>query len=143
MIKEYCVDDISMQDVILIEKKILSRYQEVICKYEKVFLPYKCRIELTECWTTGSFDNVSRIRPELENKYVYWIGYQVLYNENPVIYDDENSALERSYCTLMISKVRKCKKTKLLIKIFEDMEDVIEELMEDFNRVKQLFSENK
>ena len=141
MKKEYCVNNISMQDIIQIEKRLYRLYRDAILKFEKRFSPYKCNIEIIECWTTGDSNNATNIRPTFEHKYVYWICYEVLYNEKPFVYDNENSPLTRSYAVLAISKAIKSHESKGFVKVFDDTEDVMEELVEDLNKIKQVFSQ--
>lgn len=134
MKNEYCMDCIDMRDIVLIEEKLYRRYKEVIGKFEKRFSFYHCKIELIECWTTGDSNIATRIRPTLDDEYIYWICYQVVCDENPIVYDDENSPLARSYLSLKI----KHRKRKVIVEVFEDIEDVAEELEEDFGRLKLL-----
>ena len=57
-----------------------------------------------------------------------------------VIYDDENSPLERSYVALSITKTKKWYKKQFIVKVIEDTEDVKEELIEDLKKIRQIFS---
>ena len=140
MKKEYYVDDMGMHDVIQIEKKLYKLYRDAILDCEKSFSLYKCNIKILECWTTGDSVNSTNIRPNLENKYVYWICYVVLYNGKPVIYDNENSPITRNYAVLVISKTMKRHQHRFFVKVFDDAEDVKEELVEDLNKIKQMFN---
>ena len=140
MKKEYYVDDITMFDVIPLEEHIFSIYQNVIRKFKKELSNYNCTIQLMECWTTESLNDAKLVRPaSFEKKYYYWICYQLLHEGLPIIYDDENSPLERSYCAIAISRVNKRNKNKFVIKEFYDTEDVEKEFAEDFNKIKEMF----
>ena len=140
MKKAYYVDEISMLDIIQIEKKLYNLYRNTIIDFKKRFSSYNCDIEITQCWTTDSSEKSTNIRPTLERQYIYWICYEVLYNGKPVIYDDENSPLIRNYAVLVISKSSKLCRHKFIVKVFEDTEDVIEELLEDLNKIERMFS---
>ncbi len=137
MRKVYYVDNISMHDIIKIEKNLYNLYRDAILDIKKSFSLCKCNIEIIDCWTTGDFENSTNIRPDLENKYVYWICYLVRYNGKPIVYDTENSQLTRSYCVLAISKETNHHKQKFCVKIFDDTKDVMEELMEDLSRIEK------
>lgn len=140
MKKEYYEDNISLHDVIEIEKNLYELYRDVILDFEKSFSLYKCSIEILECWTTDDSGNATNIRPNLDNKYIYWICYVVLYNGKPIICDNENSLITRSYGVLVISKAVKWYKHKFIVKVIDDIEDVKEELVEDLNKIRQIFS---
>lgn len=140
MKKEYSVDNINMQDVIQIEKKLYSLYWNTILNFKNRFSSYNCNIEIIECWTTDDSNNATNIRPILEHNYVYWICYEVRNNGKSIVYDNENSPLTRSYAALIISKVIKHHESKYRIKVFNDTEDVMEELVEDLNKIKKMFS---
>lgn len=143
MKKEYSVDNIDMYDVIRIEQKLYKLYREAILDFKKSFSLYKCNIETIDCWTTNDFESATNIRPNLDNKYVYWICYTVLHNGKPVIYDNENSPLTRNYSVLVISKVMKHNKLKFIVEVFDDTEDVKEELVEDLKKLEQLTNQSK
>lgn len=140
MKKEYYIDNISMNDVVRMEEKLYKLYQDAIINFEKKFSSYNCNIRIINCWTTDNLKNATNVRPILHHKYIYWICYEVLYNGKPVIYDDENSPLTRSYSVLVILKVKKLRQCQFLVKVFNDTEDVMEELMDDLNKIKQMFS---
>lgn len=140
MKKEYYEDNISLHDVIMIEKNLYELYRDVILDFEKSFSLYKCSIEILECWTTDDSENATNIRPNLDNNYIYWICYVVLYNGKPIICDNENSLITRSYGVLVISKAVKWYKHKFIVKVIDDIEDVKEELVEDLNKIRQIFS---
>ncbi len=140
MKKEYYVESINMHNVLEIEEKLYELYRDTILDFKKSFSLYNCDIEIRHCWTTDSAENVTNIRPTLEHQYVYWICYEVLYNGKPIVYDNENSPLTRSYCVLIISKEIKYQKQQFFVRIFDDTEDVVEELVEDLSKIKQIFS---
>jgi len=117
MKKAYYVDEISMLDIIQIEKKLYNLYRNTIIDFKKRFSSYNCDIEITQCWTTDSSEKSTNIRPTLERQYIYWICYEVLYNGKPVIYDDENSPLIRNYAVLVISKSSKLCRHKFIVKV--------------------------
>ena len=140
MKKEYYVENINIHDVVRIEEKIYELFRDTILEFKENFSLYDCDIEIIRCWTTDSSENATNIRPSLECQYVCWICYEVLYNGKPIVYDDENSPLTRSYCVLVISKQMKRHKQKFFVQIFYDTKDVVEELVEDLGRIKQMFS---
>ena len=135
MKKGYYVDNIDMLDIIRIEERLYELYRNTILDFVKSFSLYDCDIEVIGCWTTDNSGKVTNTRPNLDNKYIYWICYEILHNGKPIIYDDENSLLTRSYGVLVISKVKKRRKHKFFVEVFEDTEDVIEELLEDLNKI--------
>lgn len=139
MKKEYFVENINIHDVIRIEEKIYKLFRDTILDFKKDFSLYNCDIEIIRCWTTDSSENATNIRPLLARQYVCWVCYEVLYNGKPIIYDNENSALMRSYCVLVISKEVRSHKQKFFVRIFDDTKDVVEELAEDLSRIKQMF----
>ena len=142
MKKEYYVDEINMLDIISIEEKLYELYRNTIFDFKKRFSSYNCDIEVMDCWSTNDSEKATNSRPNLENKYIYWICYVVLYNGKPFIYDNENSPLTRNYGVLVISKAMKRCRHKFIVKVFEDTEDVIEELLEDLNKIERLLSKN-
>ncbi len=139
MKKEYYVDSICVDDIIRAEEYLFELYQSVILTFEKAFFVYNCNIRIMNCWTTDKFKSVTNIRPDLQQKYAYWICYEVCNNEEPVIYDDENSLLTRSYVALIVSTIKKRHKSKILVEVFDDLDDVAEDLEEDLNKIKKLF----
>ena len=140
MKKEYYVESINMHDVVVIEEKLYELFRDTILDFKKSFSSYNCDIEIIHCWTTDSSENAINIRPTLARQYVYWICYELLYNGNPIVYDNENSPLTRSYCVLTISKEMERQRQKFFVRIFDDTKDVVEELVEDLSRIKQMFS---
>ena len=141
MKKEYCVETINMQDVIRIEEKLYGLYVDTVLDFKERFSLYNCEIEIIRCWTTDNLEIATNFRPTLECEYVCWICYEVLYNGKPIVYDNENSPLTRSYCVLTISKKMKHHKQKFFVRIFDDTTDVVEELTEDLSKIKQMISE--
>ena len=138
MKKEYYVETINMQDVIRIEDKLYGLYVDIVLNFKESFSLYNCEIETIRCWTTDSLESATNFRPILECEYVCWICYEVLYNGKPIVYDNENSQLTRSFCVLTISKKMKHHKQKFLVRIFDDTTDVVEELAEDLSKIKQM-----
>lgn len=143
MKKEYYVDNIGLHDIIQIEKNLYKLYRDAILDFEKSFSLCKCNIKIIDCWTSGDSGNATNIRPNLKSKYVYWICYVVLYNGKPIIYDDENSPITRNYGVLVISKMIKHHKHKFIVKVFDNTDDVKEELVEDLKKIRQMFSHNQ
>lgn len=143
MKKEYYVDDIVMYDVIRIEEKLHKLYRNTILDFERRFSFYGCNIEITDCWTTDNCTKTTNFRPDFVNDYVCWICYVVLYNGIPIIYDNENSPITRSYAVLTISKAAKHHKHKFIFKEFDNTEDLKEELEEDLQKIIQMFSQSE
>lgn len=128
-----------MEQVVFHEDKIYIKYLNLINEFQKSFAKYGCEIQLEKCWTIDGVDKAFTTRPTGGNNYIFWICYQILFNKKPVVYDDENSILSRSYGVLSVkTKKHLFKDSEIIIRPCYELDDVIEELTHDLNTVKTM-----
>lgn len=127
-----------MKIIIDEEELAYKRYKKTIDRFRQKFSDCGFEIKMIEFWTNGTGKHPLTVRPSSIHNYTYWICYEVLRNDRPVIYDDEGSMLSRSYVVLSISD-RKCI-NQHEVHIYDEMDDVTEELEQDFLKLKYLFS---
>lgn len=140
--KRMYYDNIGLEDVIESEHLPYELHQKAFSEFKKMVSLYGCTVKISDFWTSVHAENPTDTRPNWENGYRYWISYDVLFNCEPVIYDDENSAMSRWYNIMLIKKLNKFHHHKYVIEIYDDVTDVYEETAEDLNILKSLFSQN-
>lgn len=128
------------KDIAILERNVFDNYKTLIEIYKIEFKKYKCNIEISECWTVHNLENIYEKRPSIKIGYTYWLSYRILYNDKPVVYDDENSYLGNSYGVVMISR-KKLFGKQLEITVTQNIEDVKKDLEEDLMFVKNMYHE--
>ena len=136
--RKYTIHTSDMTKVIDEEELAYERYKKTINEFRQKFLDCGFEIKMIECWTNGTGSPPLTVRPSSIHNYTYWICYEVLRNDRPVIYDNEGSMLSRSYVVLSISD-QKCT-NQHEVHIYDEMDDVTEELEQDFLKLKYLLS---
>ena len=132
-----------MEQIVFHEDEIYLKYLNLINDFQKSFEKLGCEIELEKCWTIDDVDKALTTRPNGGNNYIFWICYQILFNKKPIVYDDENSILSRSYGVFSV-KVKKhlFKDSEIIIRPCYELDDVIEELTHDLNVIKTMSFRN-
>lgn len=133
MIKQFKLKD--ENEIIKLEEEMFNYYSNIINEFNNAFAKYSCHLEVSKCWTTA------RGIPCFYER-IFWICYRVLnIRSDPVVYDDENSFIERSYGVIVLKrKKRFLKGDELTVKYIEDIEDVKREIIEDLNKVKKIMT---
>lgn len=81
-------------------------------------------------------------RPPIGIEYIYWISYRILNNNKPVIYDEENSYIERAYGVVDVSKNESIGKCKVKISVIKNLDDIKKELQEDLFIIKSIYQKD-
>lgn len=133
------VEIVNVKELIDIEKKLFELYHSFINNYQGLFSKYEGQLVVSECWTLNNKTDFRMLtHPHAYRSYIYWISYQVLDGENqPIIIDEENSWLERSYAVLVVNRKKKSQEI-FTAQYYDDMQDVKEELELDIQLLRNL-----
>lgn len=124
--------------LIALEEEIYENYNKLIKKYEE---GRSCHINVARCWTVDGNTIIKHRHPKVFSKYVYYICYRICNEKNiPIVYDSENSFLEKSYATLVVKKRKNRLSNHMLLvaSFIDDMDDVSAELLDDLNRLRAI-----
>jgi hypothetical protein len=142
MIYQYRIDELSTTDRVYEEKRISEKYEKVVENYRTSFAKYDCEVETQKNWIAEKNRGIL-CRSLQYNDYVFVFSYYVKHNGIPIVYDDEGSELSKSYIAISLSQKGSKLKKKPVFTVYDDIEDIELDLLEDLRLVMRLFETSK
>lgn len=124
-----------------IENNVYGRFESLIKTFHEKFAEYCCYINIEECWTTNKKRELYLERPPMGTEYIYWLSYRVMNRNKPVVYDQENSYLERAYGVVEVYKKKSWGTSEVKIIVLDSLDDIECGLKEDLEFVKNTYQD--
>ena len=140
MTSRFKVSLANFEHIFSMEMDMYTRYMQKVTELEKLFATYQCTLKVIKYWTVDDKTGAIFSKPPVGANHTFWISYVVTHQNKPIIYDDEQSPLTRSYMVVSISQVSRsyARQSEYDIRLYDDMRDVETELMEDLCQVKSI-----